>query len=251
LIAARYAGANLAQYHQGHQIEVMQSLREHVMFLDKQIRGLVISLVMYGAAGLASAASIDSSGAGASALRGAPASPTFTVNFGTASSPYDLVALNFDLTYDSAVLTFNPDASTITYNGASTVGINTVLNQLAPDSGSVCAGNSCSSSVPGIFTVGWFTLGSVALNAPVTLTAAFIVSPGAAIGSSSTVSLTGTSGANVPVSTDFPFGVRDDNYLASAAITVTAVPEPEGWLMLLAGLGLIATLGRRRLSARL
>jgi MYXO-CTERM domain-containing protein len=93
----------------------------------------------------------------------------------------------------------------------------------------------------------------VALNAPVTLTAAFIVSPGAAIGSSSTVTLTGTSGANVPVSTDFPIGVRDDNYLASASVTVTvtAVPEPEGWLMLLAGLGLIATLGRRRLAARL
>jgi hypothetical protein len=221
------------------------------MLLVKQICGLVISLAMYGVAGVVSAATIDASGTGASALRGAPASPTFTVNFGTPSSPYDLVALNFDLAYDSAVLTFNPDASTITYNGASRVGINTVLKQLAPDSGTVCAGNSCSSSVPGTFTVGWFTLGSVALNAPVTLTAAFIVSPGAAVGSSSTVTLTGTSGANVPVSTDFPFGVRDDNYLASAAITVTAVPEPEGWLMLLAGLGLIATLGRRRLSARL
>jgi len=210
------------------------------MSLMKSVRMLVASVTLLAAHGAAQAAIIESTSTDASAAPGSFAYPTFTLffaEFPAFTAPYDLVALDFDINYDAAQLTFNPHLSSITYNGNPIVGINAALGQLASDSGSVCAGNVCSIAAPGRFTVAWSTLSNAGLNTPVVLTAAFQVLPGA---TGDIIQLVGTSG-------------RDGQLLLDSfdqGAVVTAVPEPEGWLMMLAGVGLIATLGRRRLAAR-
>ncbi len=210
------------------------------MSLMKSVRMLVASLTLLAAAGSAHAFVIESSSTDASAPPGSFAYPTFTLFFAQApafTAPYDLIALNFDLNYDAAQLTFNPNLSSITYNGNTIVGINAVLGQLASDSGTECGGNPCSSEAAGQFSVAWNTLSFARLNTPVVMTAAFQVLPGA---TSDIIELVGTSARDGQLDLD----------TFSQGATVTAVPEPEGWLMMLAGVGLIATLGRRRLAGR-
>ena len=209
------------------------------MSLMKSVRMLVASVTLLAATGAAQAAVIESSSTDATAVPGSFAYPTFTLFFADTpfTAPYNLIALDFAINYDAAQLAFNSNLSSITYNGNTIVGINTALGQLAGDSGLVCAGNACSSDSAGQFSVAWNTLGVAQLNTPVVLTAAFQVLPGA---TSDIIELLGTSAR------DGQLGL--DSF--SQGATVSAVPEPEGWLMMLAGVGLIATLSRRRLVAR-
>jgi len=210
------------------------------MSLMKSVRMLVASVTLLAATGAAQAVFIESSSTDATAAPGSFAYPTFTLFFADApafTEPYDLVALDFAINYDAAQLMFNSNLSSITYNGNTIVGINTALGQLASDSGSVCAGNACSSESAGQFIVAWTTSGVAGLNTPWVVTAAFQVLPGA---TSDIIGLVGASARQ---------GQLDLDTLSQSAM-VTAVPEPEGWLMMLAGVGLIATLGRRRLAAR-
>lgn len=233
------------------------------MSVMKSVWKLLASVTLLAAAGATQAvgalpANIETSATDAAAAPGSFAYPTFTMFFADtappiSTAPYLLTTLNFDLSYDGAALTFNPERSSLSYNGVtvggiSGGGINGALGQLAVDSATVCASGGCSSSALGMFTIAWYSIsGSATLNTPLVLTAAFEVLPGA---TSAAVSLVGTGGFNLNQGTASNGASLILDTIVPVTATVSAVPEPEGWLMMLAGIALIATLGRRRLAAR-
>lgn len=170
--------------------------------------------------------------------------PTFNIGF---ASGYDLIGLDFTLSYSNA-LSFSKLEFTLPSNVGGPVsflvtsgdlsGIPPSFNGNVGDFGygvSVTAPDAASSAL----TFSGFPLSSVTLSGPVLLKATFLTST---IGQSA-ILLAGSSSSN--------FAPLDpDTFSSSALVTVSAVPEPEAWLMLLGGLGMIAALGRRRQAAR-
>ncbi|MBL8386422.1 MAG: hypothetical protein JNM90_25280 [Burkholderiales bacterium] len=214
----------------------------------KTLHRLLACLAFAGAAGSVSADVVPVSPVGnGSALAGATATTSFNVGFGTG---YELLTLDFSLTYDVPALTFNVGASKLAYNG-SEYGLIAGLDQLVADSaGDFSYSTSTTPGDPGksvYSVVGGYVTGSLVLAGPVLLKAAFDILPGAPVGAAYSVELAGLSSAVDP---NPPLFVRSDSFGAGASVTVAAIPEPGGWMMLLAGLGLVATLGRRRLAAR-
>ncbi len=169
--------------------------------------------------------------------------PTFNIGF---ASGYEFISLDFTLTYSNA-LSFSKLEFTLPSNVGSPVSFSVTSANLAgplpaaPDftyGVTVTAPDMMSS----VLTFSGFPSSSFVLSGPVLLKTTFLTST---IGQSA-VDLAGTSGPNAISFASYTL----DTFSSSALVTVSAVPEPEAWLMLLAGLGMFATLGRRRHAAR-
>lgn len=170
----------------------------------------------------------------AAALPGGTAMPSFVFDFG---ADFDLIGFDVLIEFDPTKLSFNAAASTLTSGGNTMTVPNTLMAmQLAsPDFLYSTEIN------PGAFTFnGTYLANSVLIPAgsSVTLTGVFDLLPGFVSGSTP-VRVVGFA-ANTAFE-EAPFDVTAN---------VTAVPEPETWLMLLGGLGLVAARVRRRAAAK-
>lgn len=159
----------------------------------------------------------------ASGLPGSIVTPTIGFDVGS------LVFKSLDLTfsYKASALTFRPLDSTVLYDGSSHPlnSLPTYALHAQPVVNDVATVTLSSFDLTGIPTTG-----------PFILTAAFGINSLAPAGPYS-VSVTGFV-AEVPVWEEQSF---------SGLVTVTAVPEPEAWLLMLGGLGLVAWKRRARL----
>jgi hypothetical protein len=152
----------------------------------------------------------------ASGLPGSTVKPGFSL----AVNGIDFVTLDLTLTFSNALLSFDLGSSTISYNGQSKLW-SSLPGFITP---------------PGPLTAGTFLFGSLDLNSvniigPLVLEPAFQVRNGAPLGDT-TVTVSGS------ICCDPVFEER--YFDSSAAITVSAVPEPEVWLLWLGGVGLLA-----------
>lgn len=172
----------------------------------------------------------------ASAAPGAIATPTLTFDFGAVNYPFS--TLSFEMGYVTSQLTFLPDQSTVTV-GATSGSYNSFLAALDLASG---GGLIVNDGAPGFYGVTAATLPetSFAVTGQVTISAAFRLA--APFSSPQQIQYSGLIsgpsdglGGNI----ETPFG---------GTITISAVPEPEIWLMWLAGVGLLATRAARRRS---
>ncbi len=171
----------------------------------------------------------------ASAAPGAITTPTLTFDFGAVNYPFS--TLSFEMGYLTSQLTFLPGQSTVTV-GATSGSYNSFLAalQLASAGGSFFVNDGD----PGFYgvTAAMLPDTSMAVTGPVTISAAFrLATP---FSSPQQIQYSGLisgppdgSGGNI----ETPFG---------GTITISAVPEPEIWLMWLAGVGLLATRAARQ-----
>mgnify|MGYP000914004858 CR=1 FL=1 len=168
----------------------------------------------------------------ASAAPSAIALSTVTFDIGT---DYPFNTLDVLMFYDSNLLTFQPDMSTVTIGSASAIGLNNFIAALQ----TATAGNFVPNfGTPGIygFTTS-ITPGQtpILVSGPVTVSAAFLLSG----------NLSG------PAFVDYEGAISGaEEHLFGNTITITAVPEPETWLLWAAGLGLLGRFSRRRLTPR-
>jgi hypothetical protein len=178
-----------------------------------------------------------------SAAPGGTAFTSFTLAFG---GTYEFIGIAMTMDYDPARLTFDPLLSSVSILG-SVVSLPVFLAQLAateslPMSDFDVYGGE---DPPGhlYFGAGYTVSGSTSLTGDIVVTTAFKLAPSFAVGSHSVVDIKQLDIA------DLNTGIVS---LASAEIpvsmTVSAVPEPESWLMLLAGLGLLGGVARRRVA---
>lgn len=179
----------------------------------------------------------------AAALPLGEASPSFVFNF---SKDFDIAGFEVTFEYDSAKLSFNAAASTLTVEGSAlTLPTTLALMQAAsvvPDSDpdfiySPGPGFFGSAIDTGLFTfTGTYVSQSYLISAgdSVTMTGVFNLRPGF---------VSGDTPVRVFGQAIDP-GLNGESFNVTA--TVTAVPEPETWLMLLGGLGLLAARVRRR-----
>ncbi|MCB2008254.1 MAG: PEPxxWA-CTERM sorting domain-containing protein [Rhodoferax sp.] len=170
---------------------------------------------------------------------GSQALPSFVFNF---DSNFDLIGFDITVQFDPTKLSFNAAASTLSF-GASTVTLPAALMAMQtalPDFiFSPGAGDFGTAINTGEFSFNgaYFAPTSffpVPAGSSVTLTGVFDLLPGFDTGST-------------PVRV---FGNASDQFFAfeefDMTASVSAVPEPETWLMLIGGLGLIASRVRRR-----
>ena len=170
---------------------------------------------------------------------GSQALPSFVFNF---ASNFDLIGFDITVQFDPTKLSFNAAASTLSF-GASTVTLPAALMAMQtalPDFiFSPGAGDFGTAINTGEFSFNgaYFAPTSffpVPAGSSVTMTGVFDLLPGFDTGST-------------PVRV---FGNASDQFFAfeefDMTASVSAVPEPETWLMLIGGLGLIASRVRRR-----
>lgn len=176
-----------------------------------------------------------------SAAPGGTAFTSFTIGF---AGTYEFIGAAATITYDPALLTFNPLQSRVSVLGVerSLPAFLTLLSQMEGAQGSDFQAYGGDSPAGTLFFGAGFTLqGSMPLNGNIIVTTAFDLAPSFGLGSVSEVAVTQLAMA------DLNSGIVP---LASPEIpvlmTVTAVPEPETWLMLLAGMGLLGAVARRR-----
>lgn len=198
------------------------------------MRTRLMALLSWACLGLSGAAyaveppPIDVSVSPVSGLPGSIVHPTLTLDI----TGFNLDVLDLDLAFDSAALSFLPSASTVTYNG------HTVAFTDLP---------GFSPGVPGIGGDGlWheryvsFSLFAVPVSGPLVLTGAFKIADAAMPGAYQIV-------ASGYVTTDPVYEQRD--FSGIAPLHVSAVPEPETWLLWLGGIGLLAARRTRRATA--
>ena len=171
---------------------------------------------------------------------GDPAKPAFSVQF----TDYDLVSVGFSLTYDPSVLQFNPSQSSVTYNG-----VTRMLPEFFLDLGALASLSGGGFWFDGedvgpgelIFNAGFIDPGSRVLNGTLTVHTAFNLLP-----------IFDGSPAQLPKIESLLFVNRDGGYDELVQVdnlptlSISAVPEPETWLMLLAGMGLLGAVAKRR-----
>jgi len=189
---------------------------------------------------------LTTSATGAIAPVSGQAFPSFTFTF---DGDYDLIAFDVTIQFDPALMSFNAAASTLAL-GSDSATLPTVLNGLKAASFdgtdfdfnySTSSGGFGTADTSGAFNFsGGYLFQSLLIPAgnSVTLTAVFNLT-GLAAGQGSQVRVFGET-----LNSEFqlqPFDV---------AASVTAVPEPETWMLLLGGLGLIASRVRRASATR-
>ena len=174
---------------------------------------------------------------------GSQALPSFVFDFG---SNFDLVGFDVTIQFDETRLSFNAAASTLSL-GATTVPLSAALMamqnalpdfQYIPGPGGFGAAiDTDAFNFNGVYfdPASFYT---VPAGSSVTMTTVFNLLPGFVAGST-------------PVRV---FGNAGDQFSNFEAFDMTAsvavVPEPETWLMLIGGLGLIASRVRRRAKAQ-
>lgn len=175
------------------------------------------------------------------AAPGGVATTSFTLSF---TGPYEFIGVAMDLTYDPAALTFNPAQSSVSVFGTSYT-LPTFLGLLegiktAPGSDFDYYGGQSS---PGelFFGAGYLFTGSMPLEGDIVVTTAFNIAPSVLVGTQSHVLIHQLQIADVE-SGIVPLA----SSTTPITMTVSAVPEPESWLMMLAGVGLLGAVARRR-----
>jgi len=182
-----------------------------------------------------------SGGSDGSAAPGSTAFTSFTIS---ALGDYPFTGAKMTMDYNPALLSFNASQSSVAVLGT-TYALPSFLTQLSTLSAVPGFNNFTidgGASGPGslYFSAGFTPSGSITLNGEIVVTTAFDLAPSMGIGSSADVTIAKLDFADPntgPVSlatAEFPL-----------VMTVTAVPEPESWLMLLAGAGLLGAAVRR------
>jgi hypothetical protein len=176
-----------------------------------------------------------------SAAPGGTALTSFTIRF---TGIYQFTGAAATITFDPALLTFNPFQSKVSVLGVerSLPAFLTLLSQMENLPGSdfdVYGGENPAGTL--FFGAGFTRQGSMPLNGNIIVTTAFDLASTMAVGSVSEVALTQL------VMADLDTGIVSLAAPGSPLLmTVTAVPEPESWLMLLAGMGLLGAVTKRR-----
>jgi PEP-CTERM motif len=176
------------------------------------------------------------------AAPGGTAFTSFSIAF---AGTYDFISVDMAMSYDPARLTFNPFLSSVSMSGT-TVALPVFLTQLAqmeeaasPSDFTFYAGQKTPGNL--FFGAGYTVEGSLPLTGSIVVTTAFDLSPSFEVGTQSLVHIGRLE------FTDFNLAFTS---LASeqmpVSMAVTAVPEPESWLMLLAGMGLLGAMAKRR-----
>ena len=168
-----------------------------------------------------------------SALTGAPGGQvTATWNFDIGDN-YPFNGANFSMEYDPASMGFLAEGSKVTVNGTE-YGFLSVLADLSSLGGDMTSNVSPGTVAFAVYLPVLPELVSIPVTGPVTLSATFELAS----------TFTG------PAFIDFEGAVGgEEESLFSGSIQVTAVPEPETWLMWLGGLGLLAARYARRRQA--
>ena len=186
------------------------------MQIHKKFWAAVFGLLI-GLSGAASAADIPVTVTPAAGLAGSTVKPSFSLDVnGFAFASFDL-----SLTFTDPLLSFDLDSSTVNYNGQS---------RLLADLPAFFSSASVNGDLHTILFSA-FAAEPETLTGPLVLRPAFLIRNGAPLGNTS-VTVSGSIGEQPLV------GERDFN--SSATITVSAVPEPEIWLLWLGGVGLLA-----------
>lgn len=168
-----------------------------------------------------------------SALTGAPGGQvTATWNFDIGDN-YPFNGANFSMEYDPASMGFLAEGSKVTVN-ATEYDFLDVLADLSSLGGDMTSNVSSGMVAFSVYLPVFPELVSIPVTGPVTLSATFELAS----------TFTG------PAFIDFEGAVGgEEESLFSGSIQVTAVPEPETWLMWLGGLGLLAARYARRRQA--
>jgi hypothetical protein len=172
-----------------------------------------------------------------SAAPGGTAFTSLTIRF---TGIYQFTGAAATITFDPALLTFNPFQSKVSVLGVerSLPAFLTLLSQMENLPGSdfdVYGGENPAGTL--FFGAGFTLQGSMPLNGNIIVTTAFDLASTMAVGSVSEVALTQL------VMADLDTGIVSLAAPGSPLLmTVTAVPEPESWLMLLAGMGLLGAI---------
>jgi len=178
------------------------------------------------------------------AAPGGTAFTSFTIAF---AGNYEFIGLGMTMTYDPALLSLNLGQSSVSVLGQPysmpAFLAQLAMMQAAPATGfEVYAGETSPGDL--FFEAGYTSpAGSTTLSGEIVVTTAFDLAPSFAVGNQSTVKIRYLEFADVNLvfsrlaSTELP-----------VEMTVSAVPEPESWLMLLAGMGLLGAVARRRVA---
>lgn len=178
-------------------------------------------------------AAVQAQGSGAAALPAATAQPVLSFDF---SADYDLIALDLRFEYDATQLTFDEAASQVTLDGqtrsltdflAFLDGSGSVFKNYAVDGGSgLNFGAYSFSSVDGLL------IGDALLFQPV-----FHLAANLPLNTQAQVRFVGELADESATS----FGDAYD-----VTVNITAVPEPQAWALMAAGLALAGAAGQRR-----
>jgi hypothetical protein len=181
----------------------------------------------------------------AAAPEGSQAFPSFQFTFDTA---FDLSAFELTVKFDKDKLTFNAAASTLSFGVGTPQPISVVLAGLNAANSrfltSPSAGDFSSADTSGMFAFGGayvspFDSTMIPAGSTVVMTTVFSLNSGFKAGESTSVQVVG-----------FALDPAFQEVNFDPIATVSAVPEPETWMLLLGGLGLIASRVRRASKAR-
>ena len=157
----------------------------------------------------------------ATGIPGATVQPVFSFDV----TGFEFASFDLILSYTSPLLSLDLGNSSVTVNGVSSSWAS-VLPFLTTASGA------------GSYEIHGFALEPALLTGPILLRPAFTISAGAPLGATE-IQIEGSIGEQ-PL-------IGERSFSSVGIVTVTAVPEPEVWLMFLGGLGMLA-LRRARLA---
>jgi PEP-CTERM motif len=181
-------------------------------------------------------------GTNGAAAPGATAFTSLTISF---AQIYNFIGVDLEGFYDTSKLTFNSGQSSVNLMGTSLTlaefmtGLAGLQVSTGGDFQVIGAGVTGAGDM---FLRAGFGAGSYALTpGDIVVTMAFDIKPSVAV--NSVANITFTQFALTDVTPEMTPLATDDNRII---LTVTAVPEPESWLMMLAGVGLLGAVARRR-----
>lgn len=197
----------------------------------------VASIVLAAAAALstpAAFAAVQAQGSGAAAAAGATAQPALGFEF---SADYDLIALDLRFEYDATELSFDEAASKVTLDGQ-TRSLTEFLSFLSSSGGSVFKNYSVDGTTG--LNFGAYSFASVdglLISDELLFQPVFRLAADLPLNSQSQVRFVGELA-------DESATTSGDAY--DLTVDVTAVPEPQSWALMLAGLALSGAVVRRR-----